>query len=220
VCGRFTLTAPAALADHFGLANLSCLKPRYNVAPTQPIAALRVGGGVRALALLRWGLVPPWAADLRDAARLINARAETVADKPAFRAAYRQRRCLVLADGFYEWQPLGKRRQPFHFRRRDGQPFAFAGLWERWQPLVGEPVETCAILTTTANPLVRPVHERMPVILAAADHDEWLDPARADPRHLLTPYPAEEMTAVAVSPWVGNPRNDDLRCLAPASGVA
>jgi putative SOS response-associated peptidase YedK len=222
VCGRFLqLSSRDELARLFGFEtadDVPDLFPRYNVAPTQPVAAVRQDDGRRALVLLRWGLIPPWAKDQKIAYSCINARAETVAEKPAFRAAFKARRCLIPASGWYEWQATGgKHKQPFHFRRTDGKPFAFAGLWERWHGGDGEPVETCAILTTTANEVARPVHERMPVILAPGDFAAWLDPRTpaAQLHDLLRPYTAEEMAAAPVGSYASNPRNEGSQCLAP-----
>ena len=163
---------------------------------------------------LHWGLVPSWADDPKIGNRMINARAETAADKPSFRTAMRRRRCLIVADGFYEWQTIGKRRQPMYIHMRDGRPFAFAGLWESWEGADHSALESCTILTTSANDLVRPIHDRMPVIIAPADYARWLDPAvqQAEPiLPLLRPYPAEEMEAYAVSTRVNSPARDDER---------
>jgi putative SOS response-associated peptidase YedK len=217
MCGRFSLFSPAAdLAEWLGLPEVPALEPRYNVAPTQPVAAVRAGPAAgRELVRLRWGLVLPWAPDVSIGNRLINARAETAADKPSFRAAFRQRRCLVPADGFYEWVGRAGKKQPIHFRLRGGRPFAFAALWERWQAPGGPAVESCAILTTGANELV---HDRMPVILGPDAFGPWLDPAVRGPAALaawLRPYPAEAMTACPVGSWVNNPRNEGPACLAP-----
>jgi putative SOS response-associated peptidase YedK len=219
MCGRFSLFSPAAdLAEWLGLPEVPALEPRYNVAPTQPVAAVRAGPAGWELVRLRWGMVPSWATDLAIGNRLINARAETAADKPSFRAAFRQRRCLVPADGFYEWVGRAGKKQPIYFRLREGRPFALAALWERWQAPGGEVVQSCAVLTTEANDLVRPVHERMPVILGPDAFGPWLDPAVRDPAALrawLRPYPAEAMTAHLVGAWVSNPRNEGPACLAP-----
>jgi putative SOS response-associated peptidase YedK len=223
MCGRFTLSTPAAaVASFFDLSDVpACLAPRYNIAPTQAVAVVRYGAGGRTLALVRWGLIPPWAKDAKIGNSLINARGETVAAKPAFRSAFRRRRCLLPADGFLEWAKAGPRKQPYHFRRPDAGPFALAGLWERWQPPGGaEPVETCTVLTTAANELVAPFHDRMPVILAPADFARWLDPGydRAEGlKPLLKPYPAEALVAVAVNPLVNSPKNDRPECLHPAA---
>jgi putative SOS response-associated peptidase YedK len=219
MCGRFTLTASGeALAEFFGLSEVPLLTPRYNIAPTQLVLAVRRSAGEDKphAASLRWGLVPSWAKDVRIANQLLNARCETAADKPAFRTALRRRRCLIAADGFYEWLRKGKERQPYCFRLWEDRPFAFAGLWEHWQGGDGAPLETCTILTTAANDLVRPVHDRMPVIVPPRHFAAWLDPGLQDPAGLesvLRPYPAEEMRAFPVSSWVSNPRHEDPRCL-------
>jgi putative SOS response-associated peptidase YedK len=217
MCGRFTMTASReALTELFPLFDLPAeVAPRYNVAPSQGVLAARVAPGTdkSEIVTLKWGLVPFWADGPAIGNRMINARAETAPDKPAFRAAFRQRHCLILADGFYEWRPAGKHKQPYLFRLRDGRAFAFAGLWERWAR-DDEVVESCTILTTAANDLVRPVHERMPVIVAPADCDAWLDPKSARGRELLRPYPAEAMTALPVGTRVNNPKFDDAGCVA------
>jgi putative SOS response-associated peptidase YedK len=220
MCGRFTQAAPGeVIAEVFGLAEALALTPRYNIAPTQEVAAVRASaGGGRELVALRWGLLPPWANDRALAARMINARAETVAAKPAFRSAFRARRCLVVADGFYEWQRRGAGKRPYFVGLADNRPFGFAGLWERWSGPDGEAVESCTIVTTTANELVAPIHDRMPVILDPAQFDLWLDPAVRDPeavRPLLRPHAAAGMRAVAVSELVNSPRNDVPECREP-----
>jgi putative SOS response-associated peptidase YedK len=221
MCGRFTLTRPPQdIADAFGLDGAPALEPRYNVAPTQQVFAVRGGASqAREGAWLRWGLVPSWAADLSIGNKLLNARAETAGEKPAFRNAFHRRRCLIPADGFYEWQAVAGQKRPLYFRLEGGRLFAFAGLWERWQPPAGGPaVETCTILTTGANDLLRPFHERMPVILDPGRHDGWLDPrAGAETlRSWLVAWPAEEMTVTPASVRVNNPRNEGPACLAPA----
>lgn len=194
------------------------VSPRYNIAPTQsaPVARLH-GSGAREIAWLRWGLVPSWAPDASRAARLINARAETVAQKPSYREAYRARRCLVPADGFYEWRRAGSARIPTHFQRTGGLPFAFAGLWERWAGSAGAgPLETFTVLTTEANKLVGEVHDRMPVILVGEALDRWMDPGAAQGalEELLRPFPAEEMERWEVSIRVNAVANDDALCRA------
>jgi putative SOS response-associated peptidase YedK len=219
MCARFTLFASGDdLTEAFQLAEVPTLFPRYNIAPTQPVAVVRSSPeGAREFRLLRWGLVPSWAQDLSIGNRLLNARSETVADKPAFRAAFRQRRCLVPADGFYEWETVAGKKLPLHFRLTQGGVFAFAGLWERWRAPGGQDVESCTVLTTEANDLVRPVHDRMPVILAPREHAAWLD-ARQDPQRLqclLRPYPAGEMKAVPLAPRVNSPRCEGPACLEP-----
>jgi len=222
MCGRFTWRAPASvIAEQFSLFEVPLLKPRFNIAPTQPAPVVRMtpekAEPQRQFVALRWGLVPSWAQDPAIGNRMINARAETVADKPAFRSALRRRRCLVVADGFYEWQTAGKRRQPMFIHMRDDRPLAFAGLWESWEGADHSALESCTILTTAANDLVRPVHNRMPVILARQDYGRWLDPAVQKPESILSllrPCPSEPMEAYAVDTWVNSPARDDERCLA------
>jgi putative SOS response-associated peptidase YedK len=225
MCGRFTLFADGAeLARLFTCGQDFPLQPRFNVAPGQLVPVVRQGdggaGSARQLVQLRWGLVPSWASDASIAYKCINARAETVADKPAFRAAFRQRRCLIPASGFFEWLKRGKEKQPFLFRLKEGPLFAFAGLWERWTHPAGDGRETCTILTTEANELVRPYHERMPVILPAAYHDDWLDTKAPGPAWLQTvlrPYSADAMQAVAVSNWVNDARHEGPECVKPVA---
>jgi putative SOS response-associated peptidase YedK len=230
MCGRFTLAAaPAELASAFSGVDFSTvaggLSPRYNIAPSQPVVAI-LGAPPRA-GFLRWGLVPHWARDPAVGHRMINARAETVAEKPSFREALRKRRCLVPADGFYEWKKerTGKTGTPMRIRLATGAPFAFAGLWESWKPVKGAGREdelfTCALVTTEANALVREIHDRMPVILPARLYAAWLDPAEERPERLLAmlaPYPAGEMTAYPVSPAVNDPRAQGPRLISPAAG--
>jgi putative SOS response-associated peptidase YedK len=221
MCGRFTLlAAPETVRAQFDLEDAPSLSVRYNVAPTQEVASIRYKAdeNTRECVFLRWGLVPSWANDATIGNRLINARSETVVTKPAFRAAFRRRRCLIVADGFYEWQAHGRKKQPYHFKMRDRAPFGIAGLWECWQ-LIGEtPLESCTLLTTTANDVIRPAHDRMPVIVPASAYALWLDPAVQTPERLLpllTPYPAQQMDAQAVSPIVNSPRHEGPECLAP-----
>lgn len=211
MCGRFAQRTPAKrLAQEFSVAVPEEIEARYNIAPTQAILAIRSTEAGRAATWLKWGLVPSWAKDASMGARLINARSETVAEKPAFREAFKRRRCIIPADGFYEWQRLGERKQPFFFHLNDDRPFGFAGLWEQWAGPVGKQLESCTILTTEANEVLRPVHDRMPVILPASDYELWLDEdARKDElrKELLRPYPAEEMNAYPVSLMINSPRN-------------
>ena len=217
MCGRFLLlTSGKDIAEAFDLTGFPELAPRYNIAPTQPVVAVRASASGRAAALLRWGLVAPWAKDTKQSP--INARSETVAEKPTFRHALRKRRCLVPADGFYEWAAAGSRKQPFCFRPGDGRPFAFAGLWEHWEGPDG-PLESCCILTTTANDLVRPVHDRMPVIVPERHWSAWLDAGLQEAGTLLPllrPFPSDAMRAHPVGQLVNNPRNDGPECLAQA----
>jgi putative SOS response-associated peptidase YedK len=228
MCGRYTLSSPADLiADLFGLAETPELAPRYNIAPTQEVPVVRVleavageGDSRRQLDLLRWGLVPFWADDPAIGNRMINARAESVATKPAFRQSFRKRRCLVVADGFYEWKKEPEGKQPYRIHRRDGRPFAFAGLWDRWtdrRPGAGDapPLDTFTILTAEAAPEIASIHHRMPVILDPADHDLWLDPAVTDVdrlQPLLALRDASFLAAYPVSKLVNSPANDVPGC--------
>lgn len=225
MCGRYTLTTPPPeLAEHFALdATPREVRPRANIAPSQPVAVIRaLPDGRRHLDLVRWGLIPAWAKDAAIGNRLINARAESAAQKPAFRSALRHRRCLIPADGFYEWRAVGRHKQPYWIGFEGRGPFAFAGLWEHWEDRErGHLVESCTILTTVANDRVRPLHERMPVIVAPADYQRWLDPAEPGAEalaDLLQPYPAADMIAYPVSRAVNNPGNDSLDLLAPVDG--
>jgi putative SOS response-associated peptidase YedK len=221
MCGRFNQTASGEeVAEAFGLDEAPELAPRYNIAPTQPVAVVGVqpASGRRGLASLTWGLVPR--AALSRERGFINARAETAWEKAAFAEAFARRRCLIPATGFYEWQRLdARRRQPWLFTLAERGPFAFAGLWEPAAAAVPGALPTCAILTTEPNDVTRPVHDRMPVILAPGDYARWLDPAVQLPgevRPLLRPFPAAAMTAFPVSTRVNNPAFDDPACLAPA----
>jgi putative SOS response-associated peptidase YedK len=220
VCGRFTLTSsPEAVARRFGLAAPVPLAPRYNAAPGQEVATVLVPapGARPALELRRWGLIPPWSPDPRGGTRLINARSESAAERPAFREAFRRRRCLVPADGFYEWDARARPRQPYHVTLAEGGPFGIAGLWERWVGIGGEVIESVALLTTAANERLLPLHDRMPAILGPADFAAWLDPRRSDPeplRALLVPAPAAAIRLRPVDRLVNDVRNDDPRCLA------
>lgn len=221
MCGRFTLSAPAAhLRDRFRLAAMpEPYAARYNIAPAQPVLVI-ANRAPRLLRPARWGLIPHWAAAPTIGHRLINARAETLATRPAFREALARRRCLVPADGFYEWQrPARGRRTPYYVRPRDGEPLAFAGLWEVWCSPRGERIASCAIITTGANAIVAPVHERMPAILSPAAYDRWLDSEPADAAELdalLRPCPPEWLEVYPVAPLVNSPANDGPQCVAPA----
>jgi putative SOS response-associated peptidase YedK len=223
MCGRFSLRARAAdLAEEFDLIDVPPLEPRFNIAPTQNVAAIRSAPPgswpIRQLAWLRWGLIPSWAKDPAIGNRTINARAETVAEKPAFRAAFQRRRCLVAADGFYEWQKSGKRKQPYFIHLIDDRPFAFAGLWESWEGPDHSAVESCTLLTTEANDLMRPIHDRMPVIIPPDAYSLWLDPEQRDPAklaHLLKPYAGEKLAVHPVGSTVNDASHDDPLCVAP-----
>jgi putative SOS response-associated peptidase YedK len=223
MCGRFTLFVdPKDLMEAFpGFAVPLEWTPRYNIAPSQPIAVIP-NNGQNEIEFYRWGLIPSWAKDPKIGNRMINARAETVAEKPSFRTAYRRRRCLVLADGFYEWrkEPGSTPKTPMYVRLQSGKPFAFAGLWEVWRAPDDETIRSCNIITTRPNALVRKIHNRMPVILDPQAYDLWLDPAEQSPERLdpwLNPYPADQMTAYAVSRFVNSPANDSAACIAPVS---
>lgn len=223
MCGRYTLTSPAqVIADTFGVevdTDRVDAGPRYNIAPGQDVWIVRAEGREerRRLARVRWGLVPGWAEKPSVGATMINARAETAAEKPAFRLPFRRRRCIVPADGFYEWQRRPSGSQPFLIEMRDaGRPFGMAGLWDHWRGPDGADVESCAILTTTPNELVGALHDRMPVILAPDDFDLWLDPREADVVKLLAvlrAQPGERMAMHPVSTRVNDPRHDDPECL-------
>lgn len=217
MCGRFTQrTDPKRIARQFGVEDVPELGSRYNIAPTQEILSVSETEDGREMAFYKWGLVPSWARDTSMGARLINARSETVREKPAFRQAFKQRRCIIPADGFYEWQRTEGRKQPFFFQMRDESPFGFAGLWEQWKGEEGLVINSCTILTTAANEVLRPVRDRMPVILHPDDYSLWLD---HDVRKLemvedlLRPYPADEMASYPVSTLINSPRSQGERLI-------
>jgi len=226
MCGRFTLYAsPEQLAALFDLPEAPILAPRFNIAPTQPVGIVRIDPRTRqrAWALTIWGLIPSWSKDPSIGARMINARAETVPEKPSFRAAFKRRRCLVPASGFYEWKPVGKVKQPYYIGPQDGGIFALAGLWETWVGPDGGEVDSCTILTTDPNDLMATIHNRMPVILAPEDWSEWLgvggddSPAKLSKlQHLFRPFAAEQMRLRQVSSYVSNARNEGEACITPA----
>ena len=221
MCGRFIqCTSGDRLAERFHLSTAPELTPRYNVAPSQPVGAIRSAeDGRREWVALRWGLIPAWAPEPRTGYSTINARAETVADKPTYRQAFRRRRCLIPADGFYEWVKLGARKQPYCIAPADGQPVAFAGLWERWER-DGQVLESCTILVTQANVRIASIHDRMPVILEPAVEARWLDPAVTDPaalRPLLVPCAPERLRVWPVGTAVNATRHDGPDLMAPVS---
>ena len=220
MCGRFTLrTSPVELAEIFQLRREPVWHPRYNIAPTQPVAVVRQHDGSRVLDLLRWGLIPSWSKDPAIGSRMINARGETVATKPSFRAAFKRRRCLIPADGLYEWKMTeSKTKQPYFIGMQDDVPFAFAGLWEHWQGSDGSEVETCTIITTEANSTLSELHERMPVILEEEDYDSWLDPKQEDKEELqslLVPSQTDRLRFFPVRTVVNSPKNEVPECVIP-----
>ncbi len=219
MCGRFTRKENfQQLAKLLGLSKGFDLSPRYNISPSQQIACVRVPLNSKSLEIvqMKWGLVPSWAKDLRMGNNLINARSETVAEKPSFRTAFRQRRCLILADGFYEWKQERNIKQPYYIHFTDNRLFAFAGIWERWEKGDDEPLESCAILTTKANTLMEPIHYRMPVIVKPQNYALWLDPGVMEPQQadmLFQPHSPGGMEAFPVSLFVNNPRHEGPQCI-------
>lgn len=220
MCGRFVqYSNPEIYASRFGLDQLRETMPRYNIAPTQPVLAIRQSEtGGRQLAPLRWGLVPAWSKGPDSRYSMFNARAETVRTKPAYRNAFKRRRCLIPTEGFYEWQQTETGKQPYIIRRRDAEPFAMAGLWETWHRASDAPIESCTIVVTQANAVIRPIHDRMPAILEAADYAAWLDPGNRDGAglsELLRPAAPEDWATIPVSEQVNNVRNEGPELLAP-----
>jgi putative SOS response-associated peptidase YedK len=223
MCGRFTLTVdPAELQDTFSNYTFpSRFAPRFNIAPSQPVLAIP-NDGTNTADFFIWGLIPMWAKDPSIGNRLINARGETIAEKPSFRGSFKHKRCLILADGFYEWKasPVKKTKTPYFIHMKDRSPFAFAGLWDAWESPDGSSIRTCTIITTEPNELMATLHNRMPVILHPRDHAKWLDASHQTPENLLTlikPYPADAMSAHPVSTLVNNPSNDSPELVVPAS---
>ena len=223
MCGRFTLRTPAeTMSALFDGLRFPKLTPRYNICPTQRVKCVRQSSSAKNEVVdLRWGLMPFWAKDLKVGARMINARSETVATKPSFRAAFKSRRCLVLADGFYEWKKQGTQRQPYYISRRDDQPFCLAGLWETWTDKSvdnSQPIETCTVLTTEAKGIMRPLHDRMPVILPKNQFDFWLDIEFSDVEQLgklLVPWAKDDLQTFPVDKMVNKPTNDAPECIVP-----
>jgi putative SOS response-associated peptidase YedK len=222
MCGRFTLTPePSEILTAFPDLDLpDGVVPRWNVAPTDSVLAVTERNGERALEKLKWGLVPSWAKDPKIGSSLINARADSLRDKPAFRNAFKKRRCLVLADGFFEWRHEGKKKKPIYFRMKDGSIFAFAGLWEVWKPAEGgDYLLSCTIVTTAPNALVSPIHDRMPAVVAREAYGAWLEGSEEAAEAVLGPYDAERMVGYEVSSAVNSPRNDSPECIRPVSSV-
>ena len=224
MCGRFSLRTPSEdLVKFFQLAQRPDWMPRFNIAPTQPVLAVRQTPVGREPSLLHWGLIPSWSKDPHIGARMINARSETITQKPSFRTAFCRRRCLILADGFYEWKKLSsKTKQPFFISRKDEKPFALAGLWDYWEGVDGSAIESCTIITAQANELLAEIHDRMPVIVPSENHDVWLDTncrTSATPERLLALSDASEWVHYPVSTFVNSPRNDSVQCIAPVEAV-
>jgi putative SOS response-associated peptidase YedK len=214
------MTPSRSLAERFLVEEILEEGPRYNIAPTQMIAIIRLNAqtGRRELSTVKWGLIPYWTKDSSIGHKLINARCESVHEKPAFRTAFKFRRCLVPTDGYYDWKKAGKSRQPYLFRMADGSPYAFAGLWEKWKSPEGEITESCTIITTPANELVAPVHDRMPAIVKPEEYDTWLDPSMKDPEvllKLLTPFPSELMVGTPVSSKANKATYEGPDCVEP-----
>jgi putative SOS response-associated peptidase YedK len=222
MCGRYTLTAsPEALRALFAYAEQPNLPQRFNIAPTQPIPIVRLVEGKRQFALVRWGLLPSWVKDPKTFTLLINARGEGVTDKPAFRAAMKRRRCLIPADGFYEWQKAGERKRPFYVHAKSGKPLAFAGLWETWTGPNGEELDTAAIVTTRANRTLAPIHNRMPVIVPPEAFDLWLNSNEVDATTaaaLIAPAPDGLLEAYEISTAVNRTANDNPKVIEPITG--
>ena len=220
MCGRFALAATGEeVAGHYDLSEVPLIVPRYNIAPTQPVAAVRLNErGERELTHFQWGLIPSWAKDPSMGSKMINARSETAAEKPAFRAAFKRRRCLIPATGFYEWRKVGGGKQPMYIHGAGSNLVSLAGLWEVWHGPDGGILETCTILTTTPNALMEPIHNRMPVLVDPLDYGMWLDPETAldQLNHLLRPYDPERMAAYPVSTAVNRPANDSAELIQPA----
>jgi putative SOS response-associated peptidase YedK len=223
MCGRYVITSPPdAIRALFGYDERPNFPPRYNVAPTQPIPTVRLADGKRTFALMRWGFIPAWVDDPKTLSLLINARGESVLDKPAFRNAMRRRRCLLPADGFYDWR-AGEPKRPYFVRAKSGAPLAFAGLWETWTGPNGEEVDTAAIVTTRSTRALAAIHERMPVIVAPEAFDLWLDCAKVEAEAaaaLIAPAPEALLEHYEVSPAVNRVANDSAELIAPASAVA
>lgn len=217
MCGRYLITSHTeAIRQLFKVDQRPNIAPSYNVAPTQSVPIIRIKEGARELVTARWGLVPFWAKVLNIGYRMINAKAETVAEKPTFRDSYKRRRCLIVADGFYEWKKEAESKQPYLIRLKDMGPFAFAGLWADWADKdSGEQIESCTIITTEPNELMASLHNRMPAILASADYDAWLNPEAGDGQSLLRPFSAAAMEAFPVDRAVGNVRNNYAELIEP-----
>jgi putative SOS response-associated peptidase YedK len=222
MCGRFVREKSIpVIAAEFGVDQISTdLEPSYNIAPTQRVAAV-INDGQKQLVAFQWGLIPSWADDPKIGNKLINAKSETITEKASFRNAFKKRRCLIVADGFFEWQKIGQAKRPVYIHLKSGKPFGFAGLYETWKSPEGEPIATCTIITTEANEIIKPIHDRMPVIIAKEARDLWIDPGVKDREallELLKPYPSDEMETWPVSKMVNSPMNNSPDCIKPAGG--
>jgi putative SOS response-associated peptidase YedK len=221
MCGRFLeISTPQMIAAALGVdpRRIPGRAPRYNIAPSQPVFGVYAQGQTRIVDVFTWGLVPVWAKDPSIGERMINARAETVAEKPSFRGPFKNSRCLIIADGFYEWRRTGEAKQPYCIRLKTREPFGFGGLWSHWTGPDGTEIRSCAILTTSPNAVMKPIHDRMPVIIPKDRIGEWLDHNRYDPKSLsdfFTPYPDAELEAYPVSTLVNSPSNDSPDCIEP-----
>ena len=221
MCGRFTLHTPATkIEEVFHLPDDSAmeLKPRYNIAPSQGIPIIRYTDAGCEMVMARWGLIPAWSKESKSKYSTINARIESVAEKPTYRTPFKRRRCLIPADGFFEWKVVNGHKIPHHIRMRDGSVFAFAGLWDHWEG-EGQTLDSCTIIVMPSNEVMKPIHERMPAIIAPAHYDLWLDSRVTDKQVImqyLTSAPSSQLTAYPVSTWVNSPKNHDERCIQPA----
>jgi len=224
MCGRFTLHTPEPLLrEAFGVGSSAPLglKPRYNIAPSQPVPIVRNAESGREMVMARWGLIPHWSKEAKTKYSTINARIETAAEKPTYRTSFKHRRCLIPADGFYEWKVVDGRKVPHHIRMRDGGPFALAGLWDHWEG-DGECLESCSIIVMPANKVMTPLHDRMPAIIAPADYDLWMDPRITDKIEImrcLDSAPSSQLITYPISPWVNSPKHDDERCIELSSDM-
>jgi putative SOS response-associated peptidase YedK len=224
MCGRFTLHTPESrLREAFNLEQSEPLGliPRYNIAPSQPVPIIRDTDTSREMVMAKWGLIPHWSKESKTRYSTINARIESVAEKPAYRTPFKRKRCLIPADGFYEWKVVDGHKVPHYIRMRDGDVFAFAGLWDRWEG-GGESLESCSIIVIPANDVMKPLHERMPAIIATAHQDRWLDPRVTDKTGImgyLNSSPSDQLVTYPISPWVNSPRHDDERCIEPSENI-
>ncbi|EGW41988.1 SOS response-associated peptidase [Desulfosporosinus sp. OT] len=223
MCGRYSFSKPHGIKERFGLVQLEFeFEPRYNIAPSQAVPVVIQNNGGNRLVMFRWGLIPYWSKDESIGNKLINARAETLEEKPSFRKSFEKKRCLVLADGFYELKKAGRVKKPYRIIRQDGGAFAFAGLWDSWLSPAGQTINSCTIITTTPNKLIEPIHNRMPVILPPDMESVWLDEcvtSSHDVKGLLTPFPAEGMIAYGVSSQVNSLLNDGPGCVVPVNSL-